>query len=74
VGSVRRAVGRLDERSRELVILVHWDGFSIAQAARLLSMNASTARTRYGRALHRLRRDLDDLSVTDEPSRIHAGG
>ena len=58
--TVRRAVASLDERSRELVTMVHWDGFSIAEAARLLSMNESTARTRYGRALQRLERHLKD--------------
>lgn len=67
--SVRQVVAQLDEKSRELVILVHWDGFSIAQAARLLSMNTSTARTRYGRALRRLRRDLDDLADEHMPTR-----
>jgi RNA polymerase sigma-70 factor, ECF subfamily len=51
---VRRALRMLDERSRELVILVHWDGFRIAEAARLLSLNESTARTRHERALRRL--------------------
>ncbi len=55
---VRRAVMSLDARSRELVTLIHWDGFTIAEAARLLSMNESTARTRYGRALQRLQRGL----------------
>jgi RNA polymerase sigma-70 factor (ECF subfamily) len=72
--SVRRAVRRLDERSRELVILIHWDGFSIAQAARLLSMNASTARTRYGRALHRLRNELDGLSFANDAGETPLGG
>lgn len=60
--NVRRAVVALDKRSRELLMLVHWDGFSIAEAARHLSMNESTARTRYGRALQRLRRELDGAS------------
>lgn len=57
---VRAAVMSLDKRSRELVMLVHWDGFRIAEAARLLSMNESTARTRYGRALKRLERKLSE--------------
>ena len=56
---VRRAITLLDERSKELVMLVHWDGFSIADAARLLSINQSTARTRHGRALRRLQRYLE---------------
>lgn len=57
---VRAAVTSLDAKSRELVMLVHWDGFSIAAASRLLSMNESTARTRYGRALQRLEHELQE--------------
>lgn len=57
---VRAAVFALDTRSRELVMLVHWDGLSIAEAARLLSMNTSTARTRYGRAIRRLEQTLHE--------------
>jgi len=71
--ATRRAVGQLDERSRELIILVHWDGFSIAQAARLLSMNESTARTRYGRALQRLRGGLDDPRCSRRQHQLTSG-
>lgn len=60
--AVRAAVVALDEKSRELMMLVHWDGFSLAEAARLLSMNESTARTRHGRALRRLEKELDEYS------------
>ena len=66
---VRKAVASLDKRSRELVTLVHWDGFSIAEAARLLAINESTARTRYGRALQRLQTDLADPASDSESSR-----
>jgi RNA polymerase sigma-70 factor (ECF subfamily) len=61
---VRAAVTALGTKSRELVLLVHWDGFSIAAAARLLSLNESTARTRYGRALQRLERELKESPRT----------
>jgi RNA polymerase sigma-70 factor (ECF subfamily) len=60
---VRSAVRSLEVKSRELVTLVHWDGFSIAAAARLLGMNESTARTRYQRALQRLERVLSERLV-----------
>lgn len=66
---LRRAVMALDESSRELVMLVHWDGFSIASAARLLSINDSTARTRYGRALRRLERELHNRPSFHEADR-----
>jgi RNA polymerase sigma-70 factor (ECF subfamily) len=63
---IRRSVASLDEGSRELVTLVHWDKFTLAQAARLLKINESTARTRYGRALQRLRRELKEPSLDEE--------
>ncbi|MEV8218699.1 sigma factor-like helix-turn-helix DNA-binding protein [Microbacterium sp. NPDC077391] len=59
---MRAAVVALDAKSRELMMLVHWDGFSLAEAARLLSMNESTARTRHGRALRRLEKELGEYS------------
>ncbi|WP_197272983.1 RNA polymerase sigma factor [Microbacterium aurantiacum] len=62
---VRVAVMSLDTRTRELVMLVHWDGFTIAAAARLLSMNESSARTRYGRGLQRLERELREPPHSD---------
>jgi RNA polymerase sigma-70 factor (ECF subfamily) len=58
--TVRRAVAALDSRSRELIMLVHWDDFTLADAARHLSINESTARTRYGRALRRLEKRLTE--------------
>ncbi|MGU7670337.1 RNA polymerase sigma factor, partial [Escherichia coli] len=56
---VRDAVARLDPELAELVRLVHWDGFSLAEAAELMSITASTARGRYARAKDELRRALD---------------
>ena len=48
--AVRRAVHDLPPALRELVRLVHWDGFSLAEAAEITGITASTARTRYSRA------------------------
>jgi RNA polymerase sigma-70 factor (ECF subfamily) len=53
--AVRDAVRRLPEEQRELVMLVHWDGFTLAAAAELLGLNASTARGRYAAARAALR-------------------
>jgi len=53
--AVRDAVLRLHDAHRELVMLVHWDGMTIAEAAEVLGVNASTARSRYAvarQALH----------------------
>lgn len=56
---VREAVVGLPPRQRELVMLVHWDGFALTEAAEILGIRASTARSHYARARDRLARDLD---------------
>jgi RNA polymerase sigma-70 factor (ECF subfamily) len=57
--AVRDAVRRLKPGQRELVMLVHWDGFSIVEAAEILGLNPSTARSRYAAARDALRASLD---------------
>lgn len=52
---VRRAVSALPPDLAELIRLVHWDGFSVEDAARHLGINASTARSRHARAKQILR-------------------
>lgn len=47
---VRRAIDALSPELAELVRLVHWDGFSLSDAAELMAIPASTARSRYLRA------------------------
>lgn len=51
---VRAAVATLPPRQRELVALVHWDGFSLTEAAEITGIRASTARSHYARARARL--------------------
>lgn len=58
---VRAAVAMLTSQDRELVVLIHWDGFSLAEAAAHLRMNPSTVRTRYARARSRLATELQHL-------------
>ncbi|NYF09582.1 RNA polymerase sigma-70 factor (ECF subfamily) [Leifsonia sp. AK011] len=55
---IRDAIARLDVDHRELVQLVHWERMTIAQAAGLLGISESTARTRYARAKEQLRAAL----------------
>lgn len=52
---VQDAVNRLPAELAELVRLVHWDGFTLADAAELTGVSASTARGRYQRARAQLR-------------------
>lgn len=55
---VRDAINRLGEQHAEIIRLVHWDGLTLAEAAVILDIPASTARTRYQRAKESLRRSL----------------
>ncbi|MEJ1921299.1 RNA polymerase sigma factor [Microbacterium sp. KHB019] len=55
---VRDAIARLDPELAELVRLVHWDRLSLADAAELLGIPASTARGRYQKAREQLRAAL----------------
>lgn len=55
---VREAIERLPARQREMVRLVHWDGFTLAEAAEIAGLRASTARTHYARARETLARQL----------------
>ena len=61
--TVREAVLRLHDAQRELVMLIHWDGFSIVEAAEILGINASTARGRYSAARETLKRALADAAL-----------
>lgn len=64
--AVRDAVLRLRDAHRELVMLIHWDGLTIVEAAELLGLNASTARGRYAAARTALREALQETA--DEPN------
>ncbi|MFF8185641.1 RNA polymerase sigma factor [Microbacterium sp. NPDC016588] len=59
---VRDAISRLDDSQAELVRLIHWDGFAVAEAAQLLGIPASTARGRYQKAKEALREALSPVS------------
>ena len=62
---VRDAIQQLDPELRELVRLVHWEGFSITDAGQILELPSSTARGHYQRAKQQLREALDpDSPVT----------
>lgn len=56
--AVRDAVLRLHDAQRELVMLIHWDRFTIVEAAQILGLNPSTARSRYASAKEILRQAL----------------
>jgi RNA polymerase sigma-70 factor (ECF subfamily) len=53
--ALREALDKLSKTDRDLVLLVAWDGFGVAEAGALLRLRPSTARARYSRARARLR-------------------
>ena len=57
---VRAAIDKLPNPLPELIRLVHWEGFTLAQTAVVMETSASTARSRYARARELLRADLAD--------------
>lgn len=60
--AVRDAVLRLHDAHRELVMLVHWDGLTLVEAAEVLGLNPSTARGRYAAAREALRSALAEAT------------
>lgn len=65
---VRDAVTRLTPELRELIGLIHWDGFSIADAADIVGIPASTARTRYQTARQQLAQSLTSVDPSTDVS------
>lgn len=61
-GKVAAAVGELPDEEREVVMLKHYGGLSFPETARVLDIPVSTAKSRMGRALDRLKRRLGDLA------------
>ena len=55
---IREAIAALPPAQAELVRLVHWDGFSLVDAAEIMGIGASTARSRYAAAKEKLRQAL----------------
>lgn len=56
---VRDAIARLPDDDAELVRLIYWDGLPSHQAAAILGINPSTARSRLSKAKQQLRVTLD---------------
>jgi RNA polymerase sigma-70 factor (ECF subfamily) len=52
------ALAELSERDRELLLLVAWEGFGVAEAGAVLGLRPDAARQRYSRARARLRERL----------------
>jgi RNA polymerase sigma-70 factor, ECF subfamily len=62
---VREAVARLSETDREIILMRTFEALTFEQIARLLDIEAATARKRHGRALLRLHQVLTDEGLTE---------
>lgn len=52
---VRALIADLNDRDREIMEMVYWDGFSLVEVATILSMRPATVRSRHARARAQLR-------------------
>jgi RNA polymerase sigma factor (sigma-70 family) len=65
--TVRRALARLSEEDREVLLLTVWDGLAPTEIATVIGVRAVTVRSRLHRARRRLRAELDALGVATRP-------
>lgn len=63
---VRDALDRLPDEDAELVRLIYWDGLASHEAATVLGLNPSTARSRLSRAKQQLRAALEDIESEEK--------
>ena len=61
------ALDALGGRDRELVLLVAWEGFGVAEAGAVLGLKPDAARQRFSRARARLRAELAPSRVFTRP-------
>lgn len=59
VARLAAAMAQLKPADRDLIILIHQDGFSLSDVTRILRLRPGTARVRYHRARQRLKVILD---------------
>ena len=62
---IAEALDRLTRRQREAFILVHLEGFTVSESAKLLGKPAGTLKSHLHRALVTLRAELADLQDLD---------
>ncbi len=63
------ALSLLPQKDQELIRLIIWDGFGVAEAGKLLGMKEPTARSRYARAKGRLRETLAADRLTGQKAK-----
>lgn len=69
---VREAVRALPVKQRDVVTLVHWDGFSLSEAADIIEASPSSVRGRYAKSRSALQRALSPASLAKEGVRLNS--
>jgi RNA polymerase sigma-70 factor (ECF subfamily) len=64
---MRRALLRLPERDREVLVLRHLEQLSVAETAEVLEISPGAVKVRHLRALERLRDQLDEARGEERP-------
>jgi RNA polymerase sigma factor (sigma-70 family) len=67
---VPAAIRRLAVRDREALMLVHWDGLTPSEAAKVAGCTPIAFRSRLHRAHRRLARDLDPADGAEEGAKL----
>jgi len=70
----RAAIARLRSLDQEIIRLVYWDGFTLAETARLLDRPEGTIRSRHHRARQQLRAHLERNGLPRAPDSARATG
>lgn len=65
---VMTSMAELSNSDREIIMLVHFDGFTTVEAAHLLRLRATTARSRYHRARNRLKERVETALAAQQES------
>ncbi|WP_127476394.1 RNA polymerase sigma factor [Microbacterium sulfonylureivorans] len=60
---LHQALATLPSIDRDIITLIHWEGFSLVDASRILHMKEGTLRSRYHRARAVLRAQLEDFTA-----------
>jgi RNA polymerase sigma factor (sigma-70 family) len=69
-GRVRDALGALDPRDREVLLLAEWEGLAPAEIAKVMHCPAVTARGRLHRARRRFRAAFESQGAAADPARF----
>ncbi|WGZ96500.1 MAG: sigma factor-like helix-turn-helix DNA-binding protein [Candidatus Thiothrix putei] len=57
---MQTAIGQLPLRQQQALLLRGWEGYDIAETAKIMKCSEGSVKTHYSRAVHSLRKKLGD--------------